>query len=486
MEGSMKVVLSTPPGKTTELWPPLGLLYIASSTRAKRSDDIRVIDAFCENLSQEELVSRVVKERPDVFGMNCSTHTFLDTIGTLGRLRKELPEVKLVLGGFHATFAAERIMRKYPFLDFLVKGEAELSFPKLLDHIEKGTPPDDVDGIGYRMNGKTIGREPVLNLDLDSLTFPARELAREVEYGYYHKNIKLTFGKFTTISSSRGCPYRCTYCSCAAFSQRKWRPRSPENVVDELEQLYEQGYECLVFVDDNLTHSKPRMERICDLIRERRIRMRFYCEGRADNASPELLRRMKHAGFDVIYFGIESPQANVLEYYRKTVRAERAERAIFDARSAGLLVLTSYIVGAPVESLEDMNKTIEFILRTRPHAVQINILDVLIGTEIWERLEAQGVIRPDDWMTNHRIYEYSLNAMTRSDLEEVVNRGYAAHIDAWKSGKGLVELLRTLYANKTARRIVMGNIMNPSVRSRISDARRYQDPGARAEPAKVT
>jgi radical SAM superfamily enzyme YgiQ (UPF0313 family) len=481
----MKVILSTPPGRTTELWPPLGLLYIASSTRTKRSDDIRVIDAFCENLSQDQLVSRVIKERPDVFGMNCSTHTFLDTISTLERLREELPAAKLVLGGFHATFAAERILREYSCLDYLVKGEAELSFPKLLDHIEKGTPPDEVDGVGFIKDGKTVGREPVLNMDLDSLPFPERGLAKEVEYGYYHKNIKLTFGKFTTVSSSRGCPYRCAYCSCAAFSQRKWRPRSPENVVDELEQLYGEGYECLVFVDDNLTHSKPRMERICDLIRERGIKMRFYCEGRADNASPELVMRMKRAGFDVIYFGVESPQANVLEYYRKTVTPERAMKAISDAKSAGLLVLTSFIVGAPVESREDMNKTIEFILKTRPHAVQVNILDVLIGTEIWERLEKQGVIRPGDWKTNHRIYEYSLNSMTRSDLEEVVNQAYSAHIDSWKTGKGIVELLRTLYANKTARRIVMGNIMNPSVRRRISDSRRFAETRAQPEPTKA-
>ena len=473
----MKVVLSTPPGKTTELWPPLGLLYIASSTREKRSDNIRVIDAFCENLTEDELVSRVVKERPDVFGMNCSTHTFLSTISTLEKLNKELPETTLVLGGFHATFAADRILKEYPFLDYLVKGEAELSFPKLLDHIEKGTAPSDVDGIWYSRDGKPVGREPVLNMDLDSLPFPARELAREVEYGYYHRDIKLTFGKFTTVSSSRGCPYRCAYCSCAAFSQRKWRPRSPENVVDELEQLYGDGYECLVFVDDNLTHSRPRMERICDLIKEKRIRMSLYCEGRADNASPELLKRMKHAGFDVIYFGVESPQSNILEYYRKTVTAERAQKAISDAKRAGLLVLTSYIVGAPVESRADMDKTIEFILKTRPHAVQVNILDVLIGTEIWDRLEQQGVIRPDDWKTNHRIYEYSLNKMTKSDLEDVVNQGYSAHINAWKSGKGLVELLHTLYSNKTARRIVMGNIMNAGVRRRISDARRFVDTG---------
>jgi anaerobic magnesium-protoporphyrin IX monomethyl ester cyclase len=477
----MKVVLSTPPGRTSELWPPLGLLYIASSTLSRRSDELKVIDAFCENLAEEDLVNRVVSEKPDVFGMNCSTHTFLTTINAMRRLRDALPDAKLVLGGFHATFAADKILKAYPFLDYLVKGEAELSFPKLLDRIEKGQDPSDVEGIGFVKNGEVVMNEPELIMDLDSLPFPARELADKVKYGYSHKSIKLTFGKFTTVSSSRGCPFRCAYCSCAAFSHQKWRARSPSNVVDELERLYGDGYECLVFVDDNLTHNRERMEKICDLIKKRRIRMRYYCEGRADSASPELLRKMKRAGFDVIYFGVESAQKHVLEYYRKTVSPQQSEKAIADAKKAGMLVITSFIVGAPVESSEDMNKTIEFIMRTRPHAVQVNILDVLIGTEIWDRLSSQGVTGADDWRTNHRIYEYALSPLSRAELEEVVNRAYAAHLDAWKTGKGLVELLRTLYSNKTARSIVMGNLLNPKVKERLSDARRYDDTGVQAK-----
>jgi anaerobic magnesium-protoporphyrin IX monomethyl ester cyclase len=478
----MKVVLSTPPGKTTELWPPLGLLYIASSTLSKRADDIRVIDAFCENLSERELIERVVKEKPEVFGINCSTHTFRTALSTLRRLKRQLPETKLVLGGFHATFAATHILESYPFIDYIVKGEGELSFPRLLDRIEKGTEPGDVEGIGFTRGGRIAINEPVLNMDLDSLPFPARELAHKVEYGYYHKNIKLTFGKFTTVSSSRGCPYRCAYCSCAAFSQRRWRPRSPTNVVDELERLHDDGYECLVFVDDNLTHNRRRMERICDMIKERKIKMRFYCEGRADNASYELLRKMKGAGFDVIYFGIESPQDNVLHYYRKTIGAAQSEKAIRNAKKAGMLVVTSFIVGAPGESLEDMNKTVEFIFKVRPHAAQVNILDVLIGTEIWDRLSEGGMIGSEDWETNHRIYEFEASPAPRAELEDVVNRSYSAHIDSWKTRHGIVEILKTLYANGTARKIVVGNLLNPSVRNRLSDTRRFEESGTPAEP----
>ena len=330
-----------------------------------------------------------------------------------------------------------------------------------------------MEGISFAENGKVTNNPAVLVEDLDSLPFPARELAQNVEYGYYHKNIRLTFGKFTTMSSSRGCPFQCAFCSCAAFSQRKWRFRSPENVVDELEQLYGEGYECCVFVDDNLTHDRSRIERICDLIRKRGIRMQFYCESRADSAPYQLMRTMKEAGFTVIYFGVESTQKHVLEYYRKTITTEQAEKAIVDAKRAGMIVVTSYIFGAPVESIEDMRKTIEFIRRVRSHAVQINILDCLIGTEIWERLENESVIGPNDWVTNHRIYEYSRNGITRADLEGLVNDGYAAHLDSWKNKEGVLEILGAMIGNKTARTIILRNLFNADARKRISDGRRF-------------
>ena len=113
----VKVLLTTPPGKTTEKWPPLGLLYIASNLRARRRDELIVLDAFCENLSIEQLVSRIVDARPDVLGINCSTHTFLDTMSVMNRVKMELPGTIMVLGGYHATFTSERILRSYPFID---------------------------------------------------------------------------------------------------------------------------------------------------------------------------------------------------------------------------------------------------------------------------------------------------------------------------------------------------------------------------------
>lgn len=465
----MKVLLSTPPGKTTELWPPLGLLYIASSLRARGRQDVQVLDAFCRNLRGDELADRVAGDRPDVFGINCSTHTFLDAIEALRKIHEAEPDATLVMGGYHSTFAAERILRDYPFVDYVIKGEAERAFPDLLDRLEAGKEPSDVEGISYLSDGALVSRPLAVIKDLDPLPFPDRRLLGDLEYGYFHERIRLTFGKFTTIVSSRGCPFSCTYCSCAAFSQRRWRARTATNVVDELEVLNGQGYENVVFVDDNFTLKKSRVTEICEQIHERKIRMRYYCEGRVDNAPYELLRTMKRAGFEVMYFGVESPTPHVLSYYKKGISATQARKAVADAKRAGMIVVTSFIIGAPVEDREDIQRTIDFIRDLRPHAVQVNILDCLIGTPIWDDLVAQGIVGPDDWKRNHRIWEYHENGLPRELLGKLSEEAYAAHLRGWKSKGGLKDFVRIMESNRTGRKVVLGNLLNPDVRRRIAE-----------------
>ncbi|MCU0861099.1 MAG: B12-binding domain-containing radical SAM protein [Methanomassiliicoccales archaeon] len=467
----MKVFLSTPPGQTMEKWPPLGLLYLASNLREERRDEVVVCDAFCTGMSGDQLVARIVKERPDVIGLNCSTHTFLEAIGVLERASQALPESWIVLGGYHATFATEKILRSYPFVDYIIRGEAEWSLVDLLNHLERGAEPAEVEGISYLKDGMMVDRPISLIEDLDSLPFPERSMLGDMRYGYTHAGIPLTFGKFTTISSSRGCPFRCAYCSCAAFSLNKWRPRSPENVVEELESIYTEGYESCVFVDDNFTHNPKRAEQICELIRERRIRMQLYCEGRVDSASKELMGALKRAGFNVIYFGAESASPRTLDYFNKHITPEKTSRAIANAKQAGMLVVTSYIIGAPVEGEEDLAKTISFIRENRPHAVQVNILDCLVGTGIWEDLNQQGRVRPDDWRTNHRIYEYD-PSRSQEQLQESVNLAYSEWLKGWWRREGVWELLSILYKNQTARRIVFTNLLNPHVRTQIRQGMR--------------
>jgi hypothetical protein len=116
-----------------------------------------------------------------------------------------------------------------------------------------------------------------------------------------------------------------------------------------------------------------------------------------------------------------------------------------------------------------MLSTIDFAQSLRPHGVQYNILDFLVGTPLWEEMKEKGTVKEDDWRTNHRVYEYYPEHASREELEGLVNDGYGSFLEAWKSGSGVIELLRTLMVNSTARRIVMGNITNPAARKMITD-----------------
>jgi radical SAM superfamily enzyme YgiQ (UPF0313 family) len=462
----MKIMITTPPAKTTELWPPLGLLYIAANLKKHRNDDVKVVDAFCMNLDGDQLVDIAVKERPDVFGMNCSTHTFLQAIETMRKISEMLPDTVILLGGYHATFAAEQILRGYPFIDYIIKGEAEEAMVDLMECIESGRKPDKVAGISYLDEGRHISNEIAVIKDLDSLPMPDRSLLSNVEYGYKIQGIPLTFDKFTTISTSRGCPFSCSYCSCATFSLRKWRYRSAENVVEEMQMLYDQGYKSVVLVDDNFTHKEERVNELCGLIKQHGIKMKFYCEGRVNNASLSMLKTMKKAGFDVMFFGAESASETVLDYYNKKIKPAQITEAVQNAKKVDMIVVTSFILGAPVESDAEIKKTIDFITGLRPHAVEINILDYLVGTPLWNEMEKGGTLGPDDWKRNHRVYEF-VKDKDQDKLEAMVQQGYDAYLNSWKSKSGVRELLSLLVHNRTARQVVFGNIFNPNARAAV-------------------
>ena len=242
----------------------------------------------------------------------------------------------------------------------------------------------------------------------------------------------------------------------------------------ELEELYRSGYRICVLVDDAFTQDRKRVHRICELIREKGIEMCLYCEGRVDRADMELLSDMKGAGFDVIYFGAESASERILDYYNKKTSPQQIRDAVSNAKRVGMLAVTSYIFGAPIETREDIQMTIDMIRETRPHAIQINILDCLVGTPMWSDLEGNGVPAEVDWKTNHRIYEY-FDHFTKEELDDLANQGYKAHIDAWLRPRSLLEVSRLFLANRSLRKIVKANIRNPNLRRRVRNAEVYKE-----------
>jgi len=423
---------------------------------------VDVIDPFTQCWNPEQFMDEVKRCNPAVVGMTTSTHTFLESVDALVSVKRELPDTTTVMGGIHATFTYDRILREYPEIDHVIAGQGERSFTEYLDALQNGGDVSKVHGLARRGRGGKISLEPARPLDdLNELPFPDREILGDNDYGYTFSGLKLTYGKFTTILTSRGCPFECPFCSCAAFLNRRWQARSVENVADELEQLYSAGYRSLVAVDDNFMVNRTRLLRLCEEIRRRRIRMDIHCEGRVDHADDEVLTAMRRAGVTTIFYGIESGVQGVLDYYKKHITLSQIRSAVEKTKKRRINVIGSFIIGAPVESREDVETTIRFAAGLRCHGLEMSILDMAPGTDFWRQYEERGLIGTDDWKRNHRIYEFPVG-LPGDYLLDAQQRAYDMYLDSWKDWGNVSEILGHVILNAHNRKIVWRNLLlNP-------------------------
>lgn len=419
----MKIILCTSPSKETDFrWPPIGLLYIASYLKSKGDHEIQVIDGFSGRINDEQFLSQIVSDKPDVIGLSCTSYTFLKSVELLEKIKQELPNTIIVLGGIHVTFYATAVVKGYKFVDFVVKGEGEVVFSELVENLHDREKLRNISGLTFIDNDGVIDNKAEVIADIDSLPFPDRSLLEDIDYGHYWFGFKLNWGKFTTILTSRSCPYKCIFCCCSTVFGRKWRARSVDNILDELEEIYSQGYGSCIFVDDNFTLIPDRVVELCRGIVKRKIKMDLHCEGRIDKTSLGLLREMRKAGFSTIYFGMESGQQKVLDYYKKGITIEQIKAAVKNAKKAGMNAIGSFIIGAPIETRDDLMKTIEFATDLRI-GLQINDLNLVPGTEMWARLENEGKLEEDDWKRAHSVCEY-YGDISEEELKGYMNYGY--------------------------------------------------------------
>jgi anaerobic magnesium-protoporphyrin IX monomethyl ester cyclase len=377
-------------------WPPLGILYCAT-VLANEGFDVSVLDQAAKSFTTNETVNWVKKENPDILGLSVLSSSSREA-GKIARLVKmENPNICVVFGNYHPTFNAERILEKYPEVDVIVRGEGELTSLELATCLHSGKSLENVAGITYRTNaGKIVATpERPLTKDVNSLPFPNRGLAG-CEYASRIFGVKTTTKKFTSILSSRGCPFHCTFCACREFARGVWRPRSVENIVEELEFLVSEGYREFLFVDDNFTLNPRRVEKFCQTLRRRGLKIEWFCDSRVDNCGFSTFREMVKAGCRTLYFGMESANQRILDYYKKRITPEQSKVAARNARKAGMdIIVGSFIVGAPDETRNEIQRTLRFAQKIDIDVPSFNILHAPIGSPLWNELVVKGFIDED-------------------------------------------------------------------------------------------
>ncbi len=379
--------------------PPLGLLYVAAVLQ-KEGHNVEVFDMNCEQVpTRDEFSRRIRSSEPDLIGMSTLVHTFKNVSDTARLCKQEFPDCPIVVGGYSATFNHDKILGQYDDFDFVVRREGEETAAELVAELEKGVPDfSTVRGLTYRDNGRIrVNDDRPLIEDLDALPFPAYELVSHLNYGAFG-GLRVARRSMGSILTSRGCPYKCAFCSCSAFTYSTIRWRSPENVVDELEYLGDRfGINEYAVVDDIFTLKKEHVLEVCRLIRERGLDLEWYCEGRVNQADEGMFREMAAAGCRAIYLGIESCVNRILKYYKKGLTYEMAQEAAEKAQRAGLDVIGSFILGAPIETLEEMWETVRLAGELDIDFAQFNVLRITRGMPMWEELTRDGIVDDDDW-----------------------------------------------------------------------------------------
>jgi len=423
-------------------WPPLGVLYCAG-VLINAGVEVSVLDQAAKGYSSQQALRWVKKESPDILGFSVLVTSYKEALNLAKQAKEENPNSIIVFGNYHATFNAERILRKYPFVDMIVRGEGEKATLELADWLKKKRNLKEIKGLTFRNNGHVVSTPdaPLIG-SIDALPIPDRDIA-EAEYTSEIFGIKVATRRFTSIVSSRGCPFRCSFCGCRKFARGVWRPRSVESIMKEFRLLHSKGFRQFLFVDDNFTLNLRRVMKLCRQIRKEKLDIEWFCDSRVDNCSFDAFREMVKAGCRLLYFGVESANQRILDYYKKGITPDQTRRAVKSARRAGIdVIVGSFIVGAPDENRKEIKNTLNFAHELDIDVPQLNILSAFPGTDSWNDLVIKGFIDEEKhWEKGVFASQVSPHAVPFDEIRQTVYEYYKTFYI--RPNTLLAEILRT-------------------------------------------
>jgi len=409
-------------------YPPLGLLYIA--TYLKKFADFKVqigiIDCPTGKIDYRELTRRIKEYAPDMIGVTACTPTIADTILTT-RLAKEInPEVITVVGGHHIYCYPEETLLE-DSIDFIIKGEGEVSFLKLASSLLHKYPLYDIDGIGFNDNGAIYLNEKSAFIDdLNSLPFPDRDMLPRNGY-------RCSVGsqnRVATLISSRGCPHECTFCYSP---QKVYRSRSTENVLSEIKYLVGLGFNEFFFFDELFNATTDRVIDIAEAIISENLRIKWSFRGRVDNITQEMLKISKRSGCSRIHFGIETSSDAALKILNKKTSIGMISSSVELTRRNKIITVGNFMIGLPEESKEQIMQAFDFARKLRFDYIEIGIFTAYPHTKLYNERIEKGLKGRDIWreFAKDPFGDYKAlippicsDRLNRKDLESLMKSGY--------------------------------------------------------------
>ena len=421
-------------------FPPLGLLYVMSYLEKNAPHHkLYFKDCVAERVGHKDLSDYVNEINPDIVGMTSFTVSMIDVVIAARSIRKILPSAHLCLGGHHPIafpFEAASLSE----FDSVVVGEGEIVFTELVKAIEDKRSFADITGVYtkesiQKYRNTTLKDRRFLNKvkvppayvdDIDSLPIPNREYIKHIKYS---STVGVS-SKLATLISSRGCPYKCTFCDIPIKTHRR---RNPKLVVDEMESCLKQGYEEIHFYDDLFNITPQRVIDICDEIIKRELKVVWDYRGRVNGIDEESIKKFKKAGGRMISFGIETASEEGLKMMRKGTKVKQNINALKLCRKYGITTIADFMIGLPHErSYDEVIKSIKTVTYDyKPDYAQFGILSLLPNTEVYDQAVAKGLIEDGKWN------EWAIDPLNRKLKVE--------HWHEYVSMEKLIELQKKAY-----------------------------------------
>lgn len=438
--------------------PHLGLAYISSFLNRECNAETRIVEMSPSRLSVRDIEKIVTSYLPDLVGITARTVNILAAYNVAKAIKEIQPKTITVLGGAHGTALPELTLSECEHLDAIVHGEGEITMKEIVTKLSERTRGEKlfsgISGLAYRAQNGEISHEIDRELiaDLDILPFPDYSIYDLNSYNKVYNPLTRRFDMRFPILSSRGCPYQCTF--CMPVLTRKVRYRSVLNVIEEIE-LMSQRYNAhrLYFEDSTFAINRKWFEEFCQEFMSRGLHrnMQWGFETRIELVQNEdIFKIAKEAGCSYIYFGIESGNEDVLCYAKKNFTKNQIRNAVQLAKKVGInTVAGSFIFGLPSETKDSIEETIEFIRELQLDVVNLNILDVYPGTELYDMVDrGVGGIRwlpemRNNWASySRKSCQTVVNDLTEQDLIGGLNRAFKV---GWLSRK---KVLTTAFAHR--------------------------------------
>ena len=362
---------------------PIGLYYVGAVLK-ENNYDVEILNWHHMNAKPEQINRILAEKKADVIGLSLLHANRWGGI-EIARIAKKLdPSVKIVFGGIGASVLWKHFLKHFKEVDCVVIGEGEYSFLDLVKYIEKGKFKllENIKGIAFRKKNRIVRTEPAPRMrDLDRLPQPAK------------------YFEFQHVSSSRGCPGKCTFCGSPAFWGHKVRFHSPEYFVDQLQRLYKKGLRFFYFSDDTFTMEKDRVVEICKKILERDLAITWAAISRVNYVNEEMLYWMRRAGCIQISYGVESGSETIRnEILKKNISTDQIKKAFALTTSYGILARAYFIYGSPGEGWATIQESINLIHEIKPLSIIFYILDIFPGTALYEDFKKKARVTDDIWL----------------------------------------------------------------------------------------